>query len=278
MTDTSSWQTSIARVDDDRVIVRGYELSDLVGKVSYADAVFLVVLGELPAEPQRQMLDGILVSLIEHGISPSSMIARVLASCGTPVQASLAGAALSIADWHGGSGEQLARLLAQIADSLPDNPDDQIVEARVRAVVVDHRSRRERFEGFGHPQHAGGDPRALQLLQLAADLEVSGIHVKLVTLLAREITATLDKPMPVNVTGALAALLLDLGFPWQAIRGLVIAPRTVGLLAHVIEEVDQGGRWRHAPGDTVHYTGPPLRQVPDRYPGCSSPAGPNRES
>lgn len=262
MTDTSSWETSIGRVDDDRVIIRGYELSDLVGKVSYTEAVFLVVLGELPSEQRRRMLDAILVSLIEHGISPSSMIARMLASCGTPMQAVVAGATLSIADWHGGSGEQLAKVLAEVAASLPDDPDDTALQASARELVAEYRARKERFEGFGHPQHAGGDPRAIQLLAIGDELGVSGIHVRLARALQEEITSSLGRPMPINVTGALAALVLDLGFPWKAVRGLVIAPRSVGLLAHALEELDQGGRWRHAPAATVTYTGPAPRTVP----------------
>lgn len=263
--DSTTWTTAIAEVRNDEVLVRGYELSDLVGKVTYVDAVFLVLTGELPTREKREMLDAIFVALIEHGISPSTIIARMLASCGSPSQGAIAGGVLSIADWHGGSGEQLGELLAGITEgtaelSVADR--DAVLADRAREVVSDYRARKQRFEGFGHPQHKDGDPRAELLFGVAERLGVAGAHVQLVRLLDQEIKASLGRRLPVNVTGALAALLLDLGFPWQAIRGLVIVPRTTGLLAHVVEELDQGGRWRHASADQVEYTGAPTREVP----------------
>jgi citrate synthase len=263
-TDSETWTTAIAEVRDDDVLVRGYAVSDLVGKVTYVDAVFLVLTGELPSAPKRDMLDAIFVALIEHGISPSTIITRMLASCGTPTQAAIAGGVLSIADWHGGSGEQLARALAEIVQrsaTLPEAEREQALQDGAVALVADHRARGERFEGFGHPQHTDGDPRALLLFDVASRLEVAGEHVRLVRMLEDEIAIALGRRLPVNVTGALAALLLDLGFPWSAVRGLVIAPRTAGLLAHVIEEHEQGGRWRHAAAEDVRYTGPPARPV-----------------
>lgn len=263
--DSTTWTTAIAEVRSDEVLIRGYKLSDLVGKVTYIDAVFLVLTGELPSQAKRDMLDAIFVALIEHGISPSTIIARMLASCGSPPQGAIAGAVLSIADWHGGSGEQLGEVLAGLTEGtaeLPVEERDALLHQRARQVVAEYRARKQRFEGFGHPQHKDGDPRAEMLFGIAEQLGVAGAHVQLVRMLDREIAASLGRRLPVNVTGALAALLLDLGFSWKAIRGLVIAPRTTGLLAHVVEELDQGGKWRHASADHVEYTGPPARGVP----------------
>lgn len=263
--DAQTWSTGIAEVQEDEVVVKGYLLSDLVGKVTYTDSVFLVLTGELPSAERRQMLDAIFVALIEHGISPSTIITRMLASCGTPTQAAIAGGVLSIADWHGGSGEQLAETLAAVvaeARAGGDEPGADALRERAAALVADYRSRKERFEGFGHPQHKGGDPRAELLFGIAERLGVAGAHTTLVRLLDEEIASSLGRRLPVNITGAIAALLLDLGFPWRAIRGMVITPRTAGLLAHVIEELDAGGRWRHASADQVTYTGPPPRPVP----------------
>lgn len=264
--DSNTWTTAIAEVQNEDVIVRGYALSELVGKVTYIDSVFLVLTGELPTAARRQMLDAIFVTLIEHGISPSTIITRMLASCGTPSQAAIAGGVLSIADWHGGSGEQLAQVLAETAEGVTDTDiaNDAVgaLRPRAAALVADYRARKERFEGFGHPQHKDGDPRAALLFDLADELGVTGRHVILVRLLDEEIERALGRRLAVNVTGALAALLLDLGFPWTAVRGMVIAPRTVGLLAHVVEELEQGGKWRHAAADDVAYVGPERRAVP----------------
>lgn len=258
------WETAIAEVRDDDVIVRGYLLSDLVGEVTFVDAIFLVHTGELPSPEHRQMLDAIFVALIEHGISPSTIITRTLASCGTPVQAAIAGGVLSIADWHGGSGEQLGRAISEEVSECADLSGAELdteLRRRAAALVADHRARGERFEGFGHPQHPDGDPRGKMLFELAERLGVAGRHTALVRLLDEEIEQALGRRLAVNITGALAALLLDLGFSWRAIRGMVIAPRTAGLVAHVVEELEQGGRWRHASAEQVSYTGPAPREM-----------------
>lgn len=262
-TDSETWSTAIAEVRGDDVALRGYLLSDLVGRVSYTDAVFLVTTGELPEPPQRAMLDAIMVSLVDHGISPSSIIARTLASCGTPVQAAVGGAMLSIADWHGGSSEQLAEVLGPAvtaARAAADPPAEMTV--RAGEAVRSAREQGRRIEGFGHPQHPEGDPRARLLLDLAEQLGTAGDHVRMLRALERSIEEQLGRRLPANVTGALAALLLDLGFPARAVRGIVIGSRAPGLVAHVVEELEQGGRWRHARADAVTYTGPQDRGVP----------------
>lgn len=257
-----TWTTAIAEVRDDDVVVRGHRLNELIGKVGFTDMVFLVIRGDLPGPAERSMLDAIMVSLIDHGISPSSIIARTLASCGTPIQASLAGASLSIADWHGGSGEEFARLLVETVEQrdaeAADTPWPNGLEAVAEQLVTARRAARAPIPGFGHPQHADGDPRARRLLDLAAELEVAGRYAETLTVLGGLLADSTGREAlryP-NITGALAAILLDLGFPWRSVRGLVIGSRAFGLTAHVVEELEQGNRWRHAPADQVTYTGP----------------------
>ena len=266
MSSTNNWETQIAEVREDDVIIRGYRLSDLIGNITYTDAVFLVNTGELPTLEKRQMLDAILVALIEHGISPSTTIARTLASCGTPPQAAIAGAMLSIADWHGGSGEQLGRVLsetlAEVSSTEVSTTDfDGQLRDRAALLVDDYRSKKMKFDGFGHPQHPDGDPRGIRLLEIADDLSISGSHVVLLRLIDEEISRSLGRRLAVNVTGAIAAVLLDLNFSWRAIRGIVITARSAGLVAHIVEEIEQGGRWRHTPSDQVKYTGESERKL-----------------
>ncbi|MBC7632513.1 citryl-CoA lyase [Aeromicrobium sp.] len=250
-----SWRTAIAQVNADDVIIRGHRLTDLVGSVTYADMAFLLMRGDLPTAPERQMLDAILVTLADHGISPTTIIARTLASCGTPIQASMAGATLSIADWHGGSGEEVGKILTAILDEADGDAD---VAAACARLVADRKQRREQVPGFGHPQHTGGDPRAIQLLGLAQSFGVDGRFCETLDVLGSALGESTgrDNLRRANVTGALAAILLDLGFPWRSIRGVVIAARSLGLTAHVVEELEQGNRWRHASSESVEYTGP----------------------
>jgi len=254
MTDEVEWRTEIAEVQADDVIIRGHRLSELVGTVSFAEMVSLVLTGRLPTPGAAKMIDAVLVSLVDHGIVPSSIITRTLVSCGTPIQAAIAGGALSIADYHGGAGEALARVLVEVVEDAGGD-DARLHELCVQTVARYRRAGR-RFEGFGHPQHGEGDPRAVQLSELAREWGVAGPHLRALEILGEVLTQSLKRPMRANINGALAAIMMDLGFPWEAVRGLVIAPRTVGLTAHVVEELAQGNRWRHAPAERIEYTGP----------------------
>ena len=264
--DAEHWVTEIAEVREDDVILRGYKLSELVGKITYTDSLFLVVTGELPSAERREMLDALLVSLVDHGISPSTTIARMLASCGTPIQAAMAGAVLSIADWHGGSGEQLAQTLAKTVTSIAAEGhagDEAVLQARAGDIVAEYRARGARVEGFGHPQHTAGDPRVDALFGIAERVGVAGPHTRLARHIEGEIERSFGRRVPMNIGGAMAGLLLDLGFPWRAVRGIVIAARSGGLLAHVVEEHAIGGRWRHVAADRVKYIGRPVRDASD---------------
>ena len=107
-----------------------------------------------------------LFPLIDHGISPSSMLVRMLASCGSPIQSAIAGGVSSIADWHGGAGEQLAQRLQDLVSAGPTDAD---LDAAAAALVADYTTAGRRFEGFGHPQHSDGDPRVSVLLDLARE-------------------------------------------------------------------------------------------------------------
>ncbi|KDA06906.1 hypothetical protein DC31_06760 [Microbacterium sp. CH12i] len=256
MTDMT-WRTSISQVTTDDVIIRGERLSDLVGSVTYAEMAFLLIRGNRATDVERAMLDAILVTLADHGISPTSIVARTLASCGTPVQASLAGAMVSIADWHGGTGEEVGKILSSIMEAADGKGADRVAQL-CDEFVADRRAQRQQIPGFGHPQHTDGDPRAIQLLNLAEKLGVSGAYCQTLEALGESLhRATGRAPLRrANVTGALAAILLDLGFPWLSIRGIVVAARSLGLTAHIVEELEQGNRWRHAPADQVEYTGP----------------------
>jgi citrate synthase len=228
-------------------------LLDLIGNISYSEMAYLLLAGSLPTSEQTQMLDAIFVALAEHGISPSSIIVRYLASCGTPLQAAIAGAATSIGDYHGGAGEALARVLERLVSCSA--ADEDAMRIKATELVASYRTEGRRFEGFGHPQHTSGDPRATRLLQLAHEYGVAGAHVRALDLVGEEIAIAIGRTLAVNINGALAAIAMDLGFSWQTVRGLVIAPRVAGLTAHYVEEIEQGGRWRHVSADKVAYTG-----------------------
>jgi citrate synthase len=269
--DLSSWHTAISDASGDELVVRGHRLGSLIGNVSFTEMAFLVLGGRLPSREERDLLDAVLVSVMDHGIAPAAVIVRMLASFGVPLQAGLAGGALTFGDWHGGACEQAARLLADaVATAWPDADADReaTLRAHLRDLVRERVDAGGRLEGFGHPLHPVGDPRVERLLELAREVRLFGRHCRALVLLEEELADRLRRPIPINIDGVIAAIVLDLGFPWQAARCFLVTPRTVGMTAHFLEELAQGGRWRHADPSTVRYEG-------DRAPsGDASPDSP----
>ncbi|HJQ58036.1 MAG TPA: citryl-CoA lyase [Vineibacter sp.] len=259
--DMTQWETSICKVvshdGEEEIVVRGHRLSDLVGRISFAEAMFLMLQGRLPTAPQARVLDALLVASIEHGIAPPSMIARCFASYGTSIQAAVGGGILAFGDRMGGLGEQLARLMAEALAPLGDPAG--ISEAQLRALaqsIVD-RARREggRVPGFGIPLH-GADPRAKRMLEVAREAGTFGAYSRLAELIEATLAAARGgKIVPMNVDGVGAAITLDLGFDWRATRLFLLTPRSVSMGAHFLEEQAQDSVWRHLRAEQITYTG-----------------------
>jgi len=258
----SEWQTSIAEVvstdDEEEVIVRGHRLSDLIGSVSFSEAMFLMLQSRMPSKPEARVLDALLVASIEHGIAPPSMISRCFASYGTSIQAAVGGGILAFGDRMGGLGEQLAKLMV---DSLADldltdpSLSDDVLAAKARQVVAESQARGERLPGYGIPLH-GADPRAPKVLAVAKAEGTFGAYCRFANLLEQELgNARGGRPVPMNLDGVSAAVILDLGFPWGSTRMFLLTPRSVSMGAHFLEEQEQDSTWRHIPADQITYTG-----------------------
>ena len=162
--DMSTWNTAISEVistgDEEEIMVRGQPLSRLIGKVSFAEMMFLMLRGSLPSPAQSRVLDALLVASMEHGIAPPSMISRCFASYGTSIQAAVAGGVLAFGDRMGGLGEQLAQtMVAHLAAHNPGNQeiDDGTLDAIAVRIVEDARDKGQRVPGYGIPLH-GADP------------------------------------------------------------------------------------------------------------------------
>lgn len=259
--DMNSWETGIAKVERDDVIVRGHRLTELIGTTSYAEMMFLVLTGNRATTGQARVLDAILVSVMDHGISPSSTVTRMLASYGVPIQAGIAAGVLTFGDIHGGAGQELAHTLHTVVQKVAADGEvtDEALAIAAKEMVANSRARRIPLDGFGHPQH-GSDPRTPILMKLAREVGVYSHHCALIDHLEHELSNAVGRAVPANIDGASAALLLDLGFTWEAARIFVVAPRTVGLAAHYLEEKEQGNTWRHVPSAQVSYTGPSVRK------------------
>lgn len=231
-------ESRVGRSRDDRIWVGGQDLvDDIMGQHSFTDTLFLMLRGRWAAPGELRLLDACLTALADHGLTGSAVAARLTYS-GAPeaLQAAVAAGLLGLGSRIAGSMEGAGEGLAAIADAVDRGTAEA---AAVTQWVQARRAAGLPVPGFGHRQHRGGDPRAQRLLALAEETGLAGRYVRL----AREIEAALaqatGRRLPLNVTGAIAAVLMDLGFPWQILRGFALISRTAGLVAHLAEEMER---------------------------------------
>ncbi|HEY7794642.1 MAG TPA: citryl-CoA lyase [Gaiellaceae bacterium] len=220
--------SSIARAYSDRVEVRGRDLAgDLMGSTTFTAYFHLLLTGSEPTEEQRYFLDLVLVALAEHGMMPTNVAARMtLAADPESLQGAVAAGILGCGPVILGTAGECARLLEYAQAS------------RHEAVEVARRfhDAGDRLPGFGHPVHKPVDPRAERILELAEAHGVAGSHVALARDLRDAAAQVWRKPLTLNVSMAIAAVMLDLAFPVAAVDAVPLLARTAGLLAHLAEE------------------------------------------
>jgi citrate synthase len=221
--------TRIAQAFPDRVEVRGRDLTgDLMGRLSFTEYFHLLLTGDEPTEEQRFFLDLLLVSIAEHGLMPTNVAARMtLAADPGSLQGAVAAGILGAGPVVLGSSEECAQLLMRAQDEAPAQIARELHAAG------------EKLPGFGHPVHRPVDPRAERILELADERGVSGPHVALARDFREAAAKTWGKPLPMNVSMAIAAVLLDLGFPPSTVKAIPILARTASLLAHLAEEQER---------------------------------------
>jgi citrate synthase len=219
-------KTRISQAYPDRVEVRGRDLTaDLMGRLSFTEYFHLLITGEEPTEEQRYFLDLLLVSIAEHGLMPTNVAARMtLAADPDSLQGAVAAGILGCGPVILGTSEECARLLE---DNLGRDPLEIAREIHTAG---------GRMPGFGHPVHTPVDPRAERILELADERGVSGSHTQLARRLGDAVAEVWGKPLTMNVSMPIASVMLDLGFPSAAVKGVPILARTASLLAHLAEE------------------------------------------
>jgi citrate synthase len=226
--------SAISASNADAIVVRGHDLCrDLIGHVTFTDHAWLLVAGQLPSPAQRRVLDAALVAIAEHGLVPSVAAGRItLAAAPEALQGAVAAGILGCGSVILGSAESAARFLAGIAEHQGAGVD----ATAVRAALVDARDARRAVPGYGHPLHKQADPRVARLLTIAAESGIAGRHVEIARLVEQQLPDVTGKPLAMNVSGAIAAVLLDAGFPMLAVKGIPILARTASLIAHLLEE------------------------------------------
>ena len=256
------WHSGITRIQPNKVAVRGYDIAELMGRVSFGAAVYLILTGELPSPDIARLMDAILVSSIDHGATPPSVLsARTVASTGATLSASVAAGVMSINRHHGGAIEDCARQLKAIADRAA-RESISLAEGATRTIAKMSEAG-ERMSGFGHRLHTK-DPRTERLFELAHEAGVDGVHMQAARAVEKAFADT-KKSLPINVDGAIGAILADLGMNSAAFNGIFMIARTPGLIAHVIEEQTRERPMRRIDPVNHGYDGPPPRTVSDAH-------------
>ncbi len=214
----------------DQVLVRGRDLAaDVLGRRSFAWTTFLHLTGREPTAGQEAVFDALLVTLLEHGLTPSAMVAR-LTHLGAPeaLQGAVAAGLLGLGDVFGGSAEAVSAMLREARADGGDDPADRGVASR--------RAARRPVPGIGHPVHDPVDPRAERLWALAAEHGLDGWYVQTMKQIGEAASRAIGRHLPVNATGAIGALACELDLPAGSERGLALIGRAAGLVGHVLEE------------------------------------------
>jgi citryl-CoA lyase len=238
------WKTSVSHIKDGKEIIRGRELSELIVQESFADAIFFLLRGAMPAKKESAMMNALLVAAIDHGTgTASAMTARIVASAKNSMHTALAAGILAMGEAHGGAIEGAAKFF-----------DDHKREADIHGLVQRMKDAKERIPGYGHAV-LSRDERAELLFSLAKQHDCYGEHCAFAESVGKSLNAVSSKELPLNIDGAMAAILSDMGFDWRMARGIFIIARMPGLVAHVYEELAEGSGLRRTPENDIQYTG-----------------------
>ncbi|MET3518891.1 citryl-CoA lyase [Mesorhizobium abyssinicae] len=262
------WRTGIIEMSPGVIRLRGYEIQDLIGRVSFPAMIWLMLRGELPSEDQAALLGIALGAAVDHGPqAPSIAIARMAATCGVGINNAMASAINVLGDVHGGAGEQALSFYGDIAAAIDQGTTlADAVAARLDRFFAEDRGY---VPGLGHRFHPV-DPRAPRLIELTRDFAARGVvggrFADIAEAIEAEVARRKGKRIPLNIDGATAVIYGELGFPPPLTRGLFVLSRSVGVLAHAWEQSQETERnkgplpreWLWA------YTGTPARPFPGR--------------
>lgn len=220
------WRTSITLHKGEETFIRGYKLLDLVGNLSFSQAIYLILKGELPSEKESKMMDAMFVSVIDHGIAPPSVIAaRAVASGGNTLNVGVAAGVATFGSAHGGALEDAMRFF------------QENIEKDVSSLVKSYLDAKKPIAGFGHKYYKEFDPRTKRLMDVAKSLGFYDKYCAFAEKIEQEIFNQKGKKLVLNVDGAIAAIASEMGFDWRLGKGFFIIGRVPGLVAHVYEEL-----------------------------------------
>ncbi|MDE1184783.1 citryl-CoA lyase [Paraburkholderia sp.] len=234
-------RSDIAYSTPERISVRGKDLpNEVLGHMNLGDFAYLQLTGKAATPQQSAMFNAILITLVEHGMTPSAIAAR-MTYAGAPesLQAAVAAGLCGLGSVFVGSMEGACRMLYEAMPAEATGRDDVDFDAIARATVASYRERGVALSGLGHPLHKPVDPRTPRLFELAAQNGMSGPYVKLMQSIGAEAERVTGKSLPINATGAIGAICCEFGFPWRIVRGFGVMARAIGLVGHIMEEAER---------------------------------------
>jgi citrate synthase len=258
------WRTALTSIEPNKILVRGYPLDEIMGRLTFGEAIYLLLLGECPTPGIGRLMEALLVSFIDHGATPpSTLAARNTATTGAPLRACVAAGVLGFGRYHGGDIESCMQFLDAGLELVRKGASYREAAAEI---VERWQQTGEALPGFGHRYHTR-DPRAARLFQMALELEVEGTHIQMiraVEMLLHTRDVEDQHTITINIDGAIAAVCSDLGMPPSIANALFIISRVPGIAAQAQEERDRQQPMRQIdPKDHV-YDGPSERRLPER--------------
>lgn len=253
-----TWKTAISKVEQNSILLRGYRIEQLIGAVSFGEAVYLTLRGELPKRNEGRMIEAILVAVIDHGPTPpSSLTARTIATTGAELNAAVAGGILAISHYHGGAIEECMQALHEAVEF--QRQKNVSLQEAAQWMVQSYRRAHRRIAGYGHRLHTD-DPRTKRLFELSDELGLTGPYIQMATAIESAMKQAYGKDLPINADGAIAAILCDMDFPPVLADAFFMMARVPGLVAHVVEERSRFKPMRRLHRTDIEYDGPTERQ------------------
>jgi citrate synthase len=258
------WRTALTCIEPNKILLRGYPLDEVMGRLTFGEAIYLLLVGEVPSPGIGRLLEAMLVSFIDHGATPpSTLAARNTATTGAALRACVAAGVLGFGKYHGGDIESCMQFLDGGLEMVRKGAT---YRAAAEGIVEKCTEAGESLPGFGHRFHTR-DPRAARLFQMALELEVEAEHIQMiraVEMVLHEQPGPDGKPLPVNIDGAIAAVCGDLGLPPAIANALFIISRVPGIAAHAEEERCRQHPMRQIDPKDHIYDGPSQRRLPER--------------
>jgi len=260
--DVDKWHTALTCIEPNKILVRGYPLDEIMGRLTFGEAIYLLLMGDVPSPAIGSLMEAILVSFIDHGATPpSTLAARNTATTGAPLRACVASGVLGFGRFHGGDIEACMQFLDAGLELVRRGSS---YKDAAQTILQKHLDTDEPIPGFGHRFHTR-DPRAARLFQMALELEVESGHIQMIRAVEFAVNdLPAGRRAPINIDGAIAAVCGDIGLPPAVANALFIISRVPGITAHALEERDRERPMRQIDPKDHFYDGAGQRRVPEK--------------